>query len=177
MRTRFTLLSVLLMAGSLCATTLERLSLDDMIGKSTSIVRGKVVRSGAVQRGATIYTAYRLEVAETLKGQAVTSLEVSVPGGLLHGLRQSFAGTPHLDAGSEYVIFVWTSSTGIHHIIGLSQGLFDVVKNAKDESVLRRGPAETRMVDAVGREVSSAPLHMTLSELQQRVKSAGGAIK
>lgn len=176
MRTRSILIAALLTIP-LCATTLERLSLDEMIGKSTSIVRGKVAGESAVQRGGMIYTSYRIEVAGTLKGKAVSGLEVSVPGGALRGIRQSFAGTPHLDAGHEYVIFVWTSSKGINHIIGLSQGLFDVVLNSKGETILRRGPAEARMVDGSGREVPSGPLQLTFGELEQRVRAAGGTAK
>src|SRR5689334_17355761 len=73
-----------------CAT-LERLSLDDMIVKSTSIVRGKVGQSRVVASGPVIYTYYTIQVSERFKGAQGTALEVAVPGGEINGLRQTFA--------------------------------------------------------------------------------------
>ena len=52
-----------------CAT-LERLSLDDMITRSTTIVRGKVTASWAAFTGSVIYTHYQIQVSEQFKGAA-----------------------------------------------------------------------------------------------------------
>ena len=43
--------------------TLERLSLDDMIARSTTIVRGKVTASWAAFTGSVIYTHYQVQVS------------------------------------------------------------------------------------------------------------------
>ena len=51
-----------------CAT-LERLSLDDIITRSTSIVRGKVAESWAAFTGSVIYTHYKIQVSETFNGK------------------------------------------------------------------------------------------------------------
>src|SRR5947208_1198784 len=90
-----------------CAT-LERLSLDDMIAKSTSIVRGTVGGSWAAFAGPVIYTHYTIQVEEKLKGTAGNSVEVVVPGGVVNNLRQSFSGAPALIGGSRYVLFLYT---------------------------------------------------------------------
>lgn len=160
--------------GMTCATTLERLSLDEMIAKSTLIVRGKATESHAVERGQMIYTCYRVEVSDQLKGTATATIEVSVPGGTLGDKRQSFAGTPAMKTGQEYVVFIWTSSKGIHHIIGLSQGLFDVQKMNGGGLQLKRGALEARMVDGTGREVQSQPVSLTWSDLAERVRAMNG---
>jgi hypothetical protein len=160
--------------GSVCATTLEKLSLDEMIAKSTLIVRGKIAESHAVRRGQLIYTVYRLDVAEQIKGASTRSVEVSVPGGSLNGTRQSFAGTPAMRQGQEYAVFIWTSSQGVNHIIGLSQGLFDAVKGADGKLQLKRGALDARVIDGAGREVASQPLSMSWSELAARVRASHG---
>src|SRR5436309_10163573 len=85
--------------GPLQCATLERLSLDDMIGKATSIVRGKVSTSYAAFSGPVIYTHYTIQVSERYKGVGGSSVEVLVPGGVVNGQRQSFAGTPSLGSG------------------------------------------------------------------------------
>src|SRR5437764_5425043 len=62
-----------------CAT-LERLSLYDMVAKSTSIVRAKVTGSYAAFNGPVIYTHYTIKTSEQLKGNAAA--EFVVPGGV-----------------------------------------------------------------------------------------------
>lgn len=156
------------------STTIERLSMEQMIEKSTSIVRGKAVRAEGVRRGGIIYTDYTFQVAETLKGAPGASVALSVPGGRLGAARQSFAGTPSLEIGTEYVVFVWTSKSGVHHIIGLSQGLFTATADARGELVLRRGPATAaQVVDGSGKEIADQAVELTWTELVRRVRGAG----
>src|SRR5436305_11139949 len=50
------------------SATLERLSLDDMIAKSTVIVRGKVTSAYAAASGPIIYPNYTVQVSQRLKG-------------------------------------------------------------------------------------------------------------
>lgn len=159
--------------ASLFATTLEKLSLDDMVQKSTSIVRGKVVATSSYQRGSLIYTSYQLRVSERIKGQAPDLLEVSVPGGNYGKFHQTIPGAPTLLPGQEYVVFVWTGSKGINHIIGLCQGLFTVGLDAKGQTTLSRGASNAEMLDSTGRTVTDEALSMSLRDLTQRVKAQG----
>lgn len=171
MRFAVATLALLLPLG---ATTLEQLSLDQMIAKSSLIVRGKVSESHAVRRGSMIYTAYRVDVAEQLKGDRASSIEVLIPGGTLQGTRQSFAGTPRLESGGNYAVFVWTSKSGVNYIIGLSQGLFDVKTAASGELQLRRGAIESRVVDSTGKSVSGEAVSLTWKSLRDRVSAQLG---
>src|SRR5690348_12046055 len=113
---------------SVQGATLSRLSLDDMIAKSSDIVRARVTGQRSAFRGTTpagmIYTWYSLQVVETLKGSPKP--EVAVPGGSVGRYRQTIAGAPELKHGDEYVFFIWTSRNGLPQIIGLSQGLLSV---------------------------------------------------
>ena len=78
--------------------TLERLSLDEMVAKSTSIVRGTVTASRAAFSGRDIHTYYTIRVSESLKGSWQSQIEVVVPGGVANGMRMSYAGAPTLNA-------------------------------------------------------------------------------
>src|SRR5262249_46880278 len=84
----------ILLSTPVLATTLEQLSLDDMIQKSTSVVRARITGNYAAAVGSDIYTYYRLEISETWKGPAAAQMDVAVPGGLFKGLRQTVAGAP-----------------------------------------------------------------------------------
>lgn len=170
-------IGLLLLTMQAPATTLERLSLEEMASKSHIIVRATVAGQAATQRGSLVYTVYSLKVSERLKGDAVNPLQVSVPGGTIGRTRQTFAGTPTLKTGAEYVVFVWKGQSGILHIIGLSQGLFDLKLNQAGEVVLTRGPVEAQMVDKSGREVRSAQVSLTLDGLRRLIRSTEGAVR
>ena len=153
------------------ATTLQRLSNDEMIKQSTAIVRATVTGSYTVARGHDLYTYYQLQVTDTLKGAAIK--EVAIPGGTLKGIRQLAPGAPALVQGHDYVIFLWTGRSGMTQVIGLSQGLFTVMQNDSNEAVLVRGPSDALMLDKQGRVVADQGLTLKLSDLKTQIQKAG----
>lgn len=163
--------SSLLAAISLPGTTLEKLSMDQLIERSTAIVRGTVLDAYPMQRGSVIYTTYRVRVSQTLKGAAPSTIEISVPGGQMNGVRQSFSGSPTLDRGVEYVVFVWTSRSGINHTLGLAQGVFDVKPGANGALMLSRGVIDAQMLDANGVQTEDSGAKISLARLLERVRA------
>jgi hypothetical protein len=138
------------------SATLERLSLDDMITRSTTIVRGKVAASWA---------------SEQFKGTPRNSVEVMLPGGTARGLSQSFSGSPVLKQGDEFVFFLWTSKGGITWITGLTQGLFALAPGdaATDRTATRAASRELMLDQQTSRPVKDTALTMGLSELRSRI--------
>lgn len=173
------LAAVIGMTAQVSATTLAQLTLDEMIQKSSTIVRARVTgsRSGYVgaNRGDDIYTYFQLQVLEDWKGPAIT--EVAVPGGVADGIRQSVMGAPELKPGQEYVLFLWTSRSGITQVIGLSQGLFKLSPGTSTEIVAQRPSASELMVDRSGSPVQDRPVNIPLQDLKARVRQALGAAK
>lgn len=166
------------LAGALHAATLERLSLDDMVAKSTDIVRGRVVSSsagfrGTPQRGGIIYTYYTVEVAERWKGGGGSRIDIAVPGGTVGNLRQTFAGAPSLFPATDYVLFLWTSPSGLTEIIGLTQGLMNLKIDASGKATLVRGVVSEPMVDAYGRPVTDGGFSMSLQDFRSTMSRYG----
>jgi hypothetical protein len=155
------------------ATTLEQLSMGSMIQQSTAIVRARVTGSSAVRRGSDVYTYYRLDVLETLKASQTAPQEVAVPGGALGGIRQTVAGAPKLVGGQEYVLFLWTSRSGLTQVIGLTQGVFRVLPQTGPEATVVRAAATETMLGAGGRPVQDKALSLPLDALRKMVQ--GGA--
>ena len=150
------------------AATLRQLSMDQMTQSATAIVRARVTGSSTSLNGSTIYTHYSLNVTDTLKGNAPG--EVALPGGVAGRLRQSFPGVPQLQTGTEYVLFLWTApSTGITHIIGLSQGLFSVTTQSDGTAQVARARIGETMLDSAGHVVQDHAIQMKLSDLKVRV--------
>jgi hypothetical protein len=158
---------------SLPGSTLQRLSLNDMVTKSTMIVRGTVQpATSAVMRGSLIYTHYQLSVTTAFKGAPGASVDVAVPGGMLNGTRQMVAGAPTLAVGQDYVLFLWTSKSGLTQVIGLSQGLFNVSTNAQGQLIVSRGAAASPMLNSSGQFVTDTNLQMTLAQLASAIQAA-----
>jgi hypothetical protein len=173
MRTRSILLAGLAAMACVSATTLQQLSLDDMIQQSTGIVRAKVTGSSSRLHGQNIYTFYHLQVLESAKGGASRELDVAVPGGMLNGRREMVPGAPALTTGSQYVVFLWTGKSGMTQIIGLSQGLFLAVPDRSGRINLARPAAAELMLDKNGKGVSSQPLGLAWTDLRARTRELG----
>lgn len=160
------------------ATTLEQLTLDDMIQQSTAIVRARVTGSHAGMRAGNIYTYFQLQVVEKWKGQPVT--EVAVPGGVDGGIRQSVSGAPELKSGQEYVLFLWTSRSGLTQVIGLSQGLFKLSEESSQGggiAVAQRPAASELMLNRSGLPVEDHGVSMPVQDLRARVLQALGTAR
>lgn len=166
LRAAILLAAAVLAAG---ATTLEKLSVEEMVQKSTAVVRARASVASSVQRGSMIYTVYRLQVSEVLKGSVPPSAEVYVPGGTYGRYRQSIAGSPVLEPGREYVLFLWASPRGLVQVIGLSQGVFQVKTAAGGEALLVRGKIEAEFVDRMGRAAEDSGVRLSLAGLRDMI--------
>jgi hypothetical protein len=154
------------------AATLEQLSLDEMIAHSTAIVRAKVLEGGyAAASNSVIYTHIPIRVSESLKGSLPTN-EVAVPGGSVGQVSQTFEGAPVLRPGEEYVLFLWTSPSGLNQVIGLTQGLFAIAPSEAGLTATRRASSEHMVARGTGRPVNDQKLVMPLAELRARIATA-----
>jgi hypothetical protein len=165
--------------GALCApaATLQQLTLDQIGASATSVVHARIASASTAFSGATIYTHYKLQILETLKGSGPT--EFVLPGGVSGRYRQSFPGVPELSPGTEYVLFLWTSQhSGLTFPVGLSQGIFRVTAQADGSIMLSRARIGEMMLDASGRPVADRPPRTRLSLLRSRFagsRDAGAA--
>ena len=162
---------ILVTMASVGATTLERLSMDQMIAQSTYIVRARIQGGTGILSGRTIYTKFSLQVTEKLKGSSTANLDVLVPGGSANGLSQSVVGAPKLVANSEMVLFLWKSPKGLIHVIGMQQGAFDIQKDALGAQFISRNAIS----DAIMLEKATlvpqndTGFRMSLAELRSRI--------
>jgi hypothetical protein len=172
-------IAVAAIAVPLGATTLIQLSLNDLITLSTGIVQATVSGVRTDYRGADIYTYYQLAVSEDWRSSGLTpttptQIEVAVPGGAVRGVRQTVAGAPSLTVGQQYVVFLWTSRSGLTQVIGLSQGLFQVQNNSSGAAMLVRPASGEAVVDKNGNPVSDSGLTISLAALRAQARSTLG---
>jgi hypothetical protein len=158
---------------SVSATTLQKLTLDELAAKSTAIIRARVISSRGSRRGTDVFTLYELETVEMVKGQyGRVPGQVAVPGGIAEGIRQVVAGAPVLKINQEYVLFLWTGHSGLTQLTGLSQGMFMVTRGPSGDVIASRAMASERMLDGSGHPARSEPVAMPWSELKAKLVEA-----
>jgi hypothetical protein len=162
-------------------TTLQQLSLANMISKSTSIVHAKATGSYSAVRGGDIYTYYQFQVSQTFKPAGPAhipstsgGLQVAVPGGAAQGVRQTVPGAPNISIGADYVLFLWTSASGLTQIIGLSQGLFRMTSDPAGNAIIVRPVSTEPMLDAKGNAVTDQAMIFRWSDVLSQIQKAVG---
>ena len=154
--------------------TLELLSLNDLISKSTTIVQAQVTGSSASYSGTVIYTHYKVSVLAQSKGPTQSTIDVQVPGGTANGIRQTYPGVPQLITGQQYVLFLWTSSKGATYPMGFTQGVFNLLQDASGNVTAGQMPTtETILAPGAGQVVKSQPIGMPLTQLISAIAAGG----
>jgi hypothetical protein len=109
------------------ATTVERLTLEDLATRSQNIVQGTVrgSRSYWSPNGKLILTDTTIEVSESMKGQSSRTVQVTTVGGRIGDTVLHVGGMPAFVPGESTIVFTQRSN-GYHTVLGMSQGKFTV---------------------------------------------------
>jgi hypothetical protein len=140
MKMRFRLFAVFvasLVAASASATTLLRMSLDQLAQASTEIIRGHVVSQQTLwnPEHTRIYTYTTLALEQTYKGNPPSYLVVQQPGGKIGNVHVFVAGTVHFHAQAGYVLFLERSAADPAKflVVGMMQGAYRVYRDAQTQ--------------------------------------------
>ena len=138
-----------------------RISLPELSQKADTIVHGTVRRmesrwSGDRRR---IITDVEIEVTETLKGQAGSTVLLVQPGGRVGDIGQMVHGLPSFTPGEEVVVFLDRHGADAFRVTAMAQGKYQVRRAADSRSVLAvpENTGDLR-VQRVRSEVWSRPL-------------------
>lgn len=118
---------------ALDATVLVPIEFRELVTAAPVIVHGQVVdvRSDWVDGRRSVETFVTVAVSEYLKGSLGDRVTFRVPGGQLGRYRTVFVGAPEFQEGDEVVLFLKHAGPSYPYIIGLSQGAFRVVADAR----------------------------------------------
>jgi hypothetical protein len=120
-------LLILSLLTSAHATTVRRLSLDDLVAKAEVIVAGQVIdsRTYRTSDGKLILTSTTVQVGENIKGKTPPTLTVTTVGGKVGNTILRVSGMPEFQPGENAVLFLERS--GVYTtVVGLNQGKFSV---------------------------------------------------
>jgi hypothetical protein len=162
---RFVLACVLVVAAR--ATTVPRLSLEDLVDESELILQGRVERSWTAWDPAHryIWTHHELLIRDRLKGTAQPAV-VSEPGGTLDGITQQIAGVPVYRAGEEVIVFLCRTPAGYLRTCGYGQGKYSV-----SAGTVRANPGDITLVETWGTRAKAESVDGTsLRDFKGRVR-------
>ncbi len=139
----------------------EEKSLDDLVGESSLIVRGKVEASSVIQvespqGGVTNFTDYSVAVTETIRGEEQEQVTVRVRGGLTGNLNVVNEDSPELLPEGKYLFFLYQPGMGggfntegdYYYITGVYQGAYHLEAEAGQPAVARAfGGGETTQAE------------------------------
>lgn len=121
------LLAALLAAAAADATTVVRLSEEELIDGSQLVVVGTCRSTATLRRGGRLVTHAEVEVEQALKGRSRRYLTVVLPGGVdrhrVPPVAEVWAGAPALVAGERAVLFLRPAGEpGTWSVVGFDQG-------------------------------------------------------
>ena len=149
----FVFLLIVSLAPDLGATTLKRLTNQDLTEKAQLIVVGRAVETKSVWVDRRLVTLVTVSVGEVLKGDWHATVTVVLPGGVDANRKFPLAmivpGAPQIHAQEEVFLFLTRanqSATGeaeSYTIVGLSQGKLSIVTDASGNKMLAHHQGST----------------------------------
>jgi hypothetical protein len=135
MKQLWSLLLLLPIVPSTRAAVIPRVAFEQLVSNSARIVHGRVLGSEVARSGQYLWTHYRLQVLDSMRGALPAEITVSEPGGTLDGLTMEVSGVVAFRPGEEVVLFLYQTPIGFWRIRGVSQGKFDVTDSASGKHV------------------------------------------
>ncbi len=121
-------------AAAARATTLARMSLDQLGAAADAVARVRCAGSESRWENGAIWTATTFHVVETMKGNLPPQVTVRIPGGRVGHLSAVVDGAPKFDPGDEAVVFLERSRSGVLSVTGWVEGTFRIYRNPRTGS-------------------------------------------
>ena len=167
-------LASLAAAGAARATVVVPADLTELARAAHVIVHGRVVSVQAQwadgRRG--VETIVRLQASDYLKGDFGSEVLIRVPGGELGRYRSVMPGAPTFREGDEVVLFLGASPPSLPYVLGLSQGVFRLVRNPATGGTVVTPPPLVASATRVVRVQRGDPLRRrpTLEQFARQVR-------
>lgn len=156
------------------ATTLARLSLDQLASGSDAVARVHIVSEESRWEGSSIWTLATATVVESMKGDLPSEIVIRVPGGRVGHLISTVEGTPKFHVGDDAVVFLQRSPAGDFSVAGWVEGTFRILLDPRSgNETVTQDSAAFAVFDAATRTFRSEGVRrMPIAEFRGRVAAA-----
>ena len=174
MRIVLSLLPALLFMPVIRATTLARLSLDQLAAGSDAVARVRYAGAESHWENGSIWTVTIFEVVETMKGSLPGQIAVRLPGGRVGHLTASVEGAPKFHPGDDAIVFLQRSRAGGFTVAGWAEGAFRISRDPRTRSeTVTQDSAAFAVFDAATRTFRAEGIRrMPVEEFRARIDSA-----
>jgi len=160
------------------ATTLARLSLDQLAGAADGVARVRCAGIESRWENGSIWTVTTFEVVQGVKGDLPPRLVVRLPGGKVGAITTTVEGTPRFSRDEEAIVFLERSRAGGYTVSGWVEGTFRIALDAhsnrelvtQDSSGMPLFDTGTRTFRAEG--IRKMPIEMFRERLQAAITRA-----
>ena len=156
------------------ATTVKRLSLEQLVRGSQRIILGRCVSQETYwnKTRTRILTATRFAVTEDLKGDSRGVATVVTVGGTRDGLTQVVSGTPKFRENEEVLLFLEAGKGSYWILMGLSQGMFRIATDRRGMKVAYHASSGLHLVSASAETSAQTPIptRVELDRLLSRIR-------
>lgn len=165
------------LAPGASATTVEKLTTEDMAVRADRIVTGQAESTRSAWVEGTLVTLVRLKVDETWKGAPRGEITVVLPGGIdsqrQHPIQMIYPGAPQLGVGDEAVLFLEAYSLlpDTYAISGFSQGKLSIVTSPSGEKTVSRDLSGLTLTRGAATERGAKGPSSALDRLRSEVKT------
>jgi len=145
-------------AQAALATTVQKLSLQELTKKSDSIVMARVddATSSWDASHKEIYSYYTLHILQPVKGRKdETTITLREIGGTVGNIASIVPGMPSFKKGEEVILFLTQKdAAGYPWVMGLQQGKYSIVEK-NGTKVVRNDLAGTELLTRPGQKIES----------------------
>jgi hypothetical protein len=170
----FTFLLPLVPLTAVRATTLVRLSLDQLASGSDAVARVNFSSAETRWENGTIWTITTVKVIETLKGNLPGEISVRLPGGRVGHLTATVEGTPRFNPGDDAIVFLKISQAGGFTVAGWVEGTFRILRDPRTgNQTVTQDSSAFAVFDPATRTFRTEGVHrMPMDEFRGRLASA-----
>lgn len=128
-----------MLATSVSATTLQKLSLDDVVASSATVVVGEAISARTERTDNGVFTHTTFRVNDAVVGAAGAEVVVTTLGGRFtsgkYQLSENWPGSPQFSGGDRVMLFLQESRVGDMEVVGFNQGVLRIVSTASGDAV------------------------------------------
>ena len=166
------------LVSGLEATTVKRLSLEQMVRGSHRIMLGRCISQDTYwnKNRTRIYTATRFAVTEDLKGESRGTATVVTVGGTIEGMTLVVSGMPSFRVHEEVLLFLEAGKSGNWILMGLSQGMFRITADRRGVRTAHHTSSGLHLVAGSPESSSQTPIpnRIELDRLLSRIRQLVG---
>ncbi len=173
-RILFSLVLALLFLPAIRATTLARITLDQLAAGSDAVARVRWADGEARWENGSIWTVTTVQVVEILKGSLPAEIAIRMPGGRVGHLASTVDGTPKFHPGDDAIVFLTRSQAGGFAVAGWVEGTFRISRDPKnDGETVTQDSSAFAIFDTATRSFRADGIRrMPLGEFRARVAAA-----